>query len=162
MRRVIFLLLFFFQAIGLIKAQSSTSFSTFLSNDNPQIHFVATIGDVFISTLNNEQNMVSQGYLQKEIDYIISVPEENLPGFSLYPNPTSGKIYFGMDINPGTNIEVKQIEIFDYSGKLVYRSANLGSISRFPEMDFSNLDAGIYMVHIYFNNKQQAVRIVKI
>jgi len=162
MRLSFFIFALSFSINSFVVAQSSTSFSTLLSNDDPQIHFVATIGDVFGSTLSDNQNAISQGYLQKEIDYIISVPETDIPDFKMYPNPTTGKIYLSNDLKPGKSLNIEQIEIYDYSGRLIYISGYLGAITTLPEIDLSTYDSGIYMIHIYFNQKKQTVRIAKI
>lgn len=145
-----------------VKAQSSTSFSTLLSNDDQQIHFVSTIGDVFVTTLSNNQNTISQGYLQKEMDYVISITEERISEIILYPNPTSGKIYLSLNEYTVKDIDIEQIKVYDYCGKLISISNDLGSLSSLPEIDLSTLNAGIYMIHIYFGNTKQSIRIVKI
>ncbi len=68
----------------------------------------------------------------------------NIDGFKLYPNPvTNGKVY----INTSQNAP-KQIFIFDILGTQVLETTILG-----PELNLSDLDAGVYVLRVYEQNK---------
>lgn len=68
----------------------------------------------------------------------------DIDGFKLYPNPaTNGKVY----INTTDNAP-KKILIFDVLGTQVLETAILGS-----ELNISELDAGVYVLRVYENNK---------
>ncbi len=68
----------------------------------------------------------------------------DIDGFKLYPNPvTNGKIY----INTSQNAP-KQIFIFDVLGTKVLETTILG-----PELNLSDLDAGVYVLRVYERNK---------
>lgn len=68
----------------------------------------------------------------------------DIEGFKLYPNPvTNGKVYISTEQN-----DPKKILIFDVLGTQVLQTTILGK-----ELNVSNLDAGIYVLRVYENNK---------
>ncbi len=68
----------------------------------------------------------------------------DIDGFKLYPNPvTSGKVYISTQQN-----DAKQILIFDVLGNQVLETTILGK-----ELNVSELDAGVYVLRVYENNK---------
>lgn len=68
----------------------------------------------------------------------------DIDGFKLYPNPvTNGMLY----INTSQNAP-KQIFIFDVLGTQVLETTILG-----PELNLSELDAGVYVLRVFERNK---------
>lgn len=68
----------------------------------------------------------------------------DIEGFKLYPNPvTNGKVYISTKDNGQ-----KKILIFDVLGTQVMETRILGS-----ELNISDLDAGVYVLRVYENNK---------
>lgn len=68
----------------------------------------------------------------------------SIDGFKLYPNPvTNGKVF----INTTQNAP-KEILIFDVLGTQVLKTTILG-----PELNLSDLDAGVYVLRVYEQNK---------
>lgn len=68
----------------------------------------------------------------------------NIDGFKLYPNPvTSGKVYISTIENAP-----KKIFIFDVLGMQVLETTIIGK-----ELNLSDLDAGVYVLRVYENNK---------
>lgn len=61
---------------------------------------------------------------------------------NLYPNPTSDYVIIEADVN------IKQIDLFDFSGKLAKRVENTGFI------DMSSLASGHYIVLISLNDNR--------
>ncbi len=73
-----------------------------------------------------------------------SVGSREIDGFQLYPNPvTHGKVYINTTANAPKNIL-----IFDVLGTQVLQTTILG-----PELDLSDLDAGVYILRVFENNK---------
>lgn len=67
-----------------------------------------------------------------------------IDGFKLYPNPvTNGKIFISTNQN-----EAKKIMIYDVLGTQVLETTILGK-----ELNLSDLDAGMYVLRVYENNK---------
>lgn len=73
-------------------------------------------------------------------------------GFEIYPNPTSKFIYFKFD----TKIKPRQIQLYDYTGKLV--TASKGE----ERINVENLDPGLYFVTIKFENGTIATKKIEI
>lgn len=68
----------------------------------------------------------------------------DIDGFKLYPNPvTNGQVY----INTTQNAP-KQVLIFDVLGTQVMETTILG-----PELNVSDLDAGVYVLRVYEKDK---------
>ncbi len=73
-----------------------------------------------------------------------SSSESDISGFKLYPNPvTSGKVYINTQDNAA-----KRILVFDVLGTQVLEATILDN-----ELNVSRLDAGIYVLRVYENNK---------
>lgn len=73
-----------------------------------------------------------------------SKANSDIDGFKLYPNPvTNSRIYITtMENGP------KNISIFDVLGTKVLESRLIGK-----ELNLSSLDAGVYLLRVYENNK---------
>jgi hypothetical protein len=68
----------------------------------------------------------------------------DIDGFKLYPNPvTNGKVYISTSKN-----SPKKILIFDVLGTQVLETKIIGK-----ELNLSTLDAGVYVLRVYENNK---------
>ena len=74
----------------------------------------------------------------------LSVTNEELLGFALYPNPSQTSF--------SINLNVSQIEIYNLTGKLV--KSFEGNYTRADIFDISALNAGIYMVKVQNTNNQ--------
>ena len=83
----------------------------------------------------------------------LSIDEDALLGFSLYPNPTTTS--FSVTTN------VSDIEIYDLTGKLV--KSFKGDFNRMDSFDISSLNTGIYIVKVENNNNQvKTTKLVKL
>ncbi len=68
----------------------------------------------------------------------------HIDGFKLYPNPvTNGKVFISTNENAA-----KKILIFDVLGTQVLETTILGN-----ELNLSDLDAGVYVLRVYEQNK---------
>jgi len=84
---------------------------------------------------------------------VLSVEENELLGFTLYPNPSSTSF--------SVNINVSDIEIYDLTGKIV-KSFN-GDFSRTDTFDISSLNSGMYIVKVENNTKKiMTTKLVKL
>lgn len=75
---------------------------------------------------------------------VLSVDEEALFGFTIYPNPTNSSF--------SVNVNVSNIEVYDLTGKLV--KSFKGDFTRTDTFDISALNSGIYMVKVQNNDNQ--------
>ena len=64
----------------------------------------------------------------------------------IYPNPTEGNII----VNTG-NLTIKQLVIFNMSGKMIY-NANNSSFDTFIKLDLSFLSRGMYIIDLVDDN----------
>jgi len=85
----------------------------------------------------------------------LSVSQNTLETITLYPNPTSSKVFFD-----NSNTSFKDVTIYNYLGQVVSKSA-ITSVSNNQEIDLSNLSAGVYIVKFSNNGKSQSVKVVK-
>ncbi|SIS41144.1 Por secretion system C-terminal sorting domain-containing protein [Zobellia uliginosa] len=68
----------------------------------------------------------------------------DIKGFKLYPNPvTNGKVYIST-----SESTPKQIAIYDVLGTQVLQTQISGT-----ELNLSELDAGVYVLRVYQNNR---------
>jgi hypothetical protein len=83
----------------------------------------------------------------------LSIDEEALLGFSIYPNPTTTSF--------SVNSNVSDIEIYDLTGKLL--KSFKGDFNRTDSFDISSLNTGIYIVKVENNNNQvKTTKLVKL
>jgi 1,4-alpha-glucan branching enzyme len=83
----------------------------------------------------------------------LSIDEEALLGFSIYPNPTTTSF--------SVNTPVSDIEIYDLTGKLV--KSFKGDFNRTDAFDISGLNTGMYIVKVENNNNQvRTTKLVKL
>jgi 1,4-alpha-glucan branching enzyme len=80
--------------------------------------------------------------------------EDELPGFSYYPNPASGTINFSGEI-PGTP---RSIKIYDINGNQV-QSHQLSN-GRLEPLDVSGMKEGLYLMRIYTDNNRYTLKLM--
>jgi hypothetical protein len=69
--------------------------------------------------------------------------EENFENFSMYPNPSSGKVFFNFEKN-----QERVLTVRDISGKVILSKVTSSN----TEIDFNNYGKGIYLVNIQSEN----------
>ena len=67
---------------------------------------------------------------------------------NVYPNPTSGKLYFDLQ-----NVESLSIEMFDLMGKKVFFISDYNIAGIPTSIDISNLPNGFYIMELKINNE---------
>lgn len=114
-------------------------FSTFMLRDGDYIGNLIPTGAKDVILLVGDFNGV-QVAARSLSDLTLSVIENQIEGFAMYPNPVStGKI----SINSASR-NAKQVDIFSVIGNLVYsKTVNDGEF-----IDISNLTTGFYMVRV--------------
>ncbi|MCB0380210.1 MAG: T9SS type A sorting domain-containing protein [Flavobacteriales bacterium] len=88
----------------------------------------------------------------KYLDAIVSVNENivNDSKINIYPNPSSGKIYFN-----NTSIQY-EIHVFDMYGKIVFELPK----GNHKDIDLSNLPNGVYLIKLSNENQSQIDKII--
>ncbi|MTE26382.1 alpha-amylase family glycosyl hydrolase [Winogradskyella ouciana] len=84
---------------------------------------------------------------------VLSVEDESLFGFTIYPNPS--RTSFSINTN------VSDVEIYDLSGKMI--KSYKGDFTRIDSFDISSLNTGMYIVKVENDNKQtMTTKLVKL
>lgn len=160
MRGLFSLCIYSFLSINDVSSQSSVGFSTFLSNGDNEININATIGDVFVKTLNSETNILSQGFLQKEIHFITEIIEFSETLYFAYPNPTRGVFHIKSDIEPQDQLDINQLSVFDFSGRLLFTLIDVDKASL--ELSLSGFESGVYFIKLSFEKSEHIIRVIKV
>ncbi len=116
-----------------------------LSTDLVTLDF--TVGETVVTTIANDNSILTQGFHQTPFSQVIVIDPEPTAVFSLYPNPTSGRV-----IIEGEGI--KETNIYAITGQRVFRTNK-------TSFDISHLLAGVYIAQIETKSKLITKRIVK-
>lgn len=84
----------------------------------------------------------------------------NAGGYSIYPNPTAGKLTIEFNVTKATSI---QAEVVDAAGKVVLKQALMFNANENTQsVNLSQLSNGLYFINLTNSeNKSQSIRIVK-
>ena len=107
-------------------------------------------GNIIISSLKySSPDYVPGFYLVKSST--LSVDDNFLSNFSLYPNPSTNSVKLS-----STNTPISEISIYDLSGKLLLSKKYNSEIN--INLNISNLGAGIYLLKI---NNKKSIKLIK-
>ena len=81
----------------------------------------------------------------------LSVDDNSLSNFSLYPNPSTNSVELS-----STNTPISEISIYDLSGKLLLSKKYNSEIN--INLNISNLAPGIYLLKI---NNKKSIKLIK-
>lgn len=118
------------------------------------VNYIPTLRPGEFRIYTSERKSEGFGDIVNVYNQLITGIEEELPGFSYYPNPSSGVINFGGEI-PGTP---RRIKIFDINGNEV-QSHEL-SEGRLKPLDVSSMKKGLYLLRIYTDNNRYTLKIM--
>lgn len=108
------------------------------------------------------RNLFDMGAYECSIFVEVPEPPEEVGSqqstVSIYPNPTTGKFHI---TSSRSQIPNYKIEIVDYLGNVVAKF-NQEPGTRNPELDISNLPAGIYLIRINIDNELNTSKIIKL
>jgi subtilisin family serine protease len=107
---------------------------------------------------NNPNDRTGYGipnYYQLYLDHAMKVPENKMPSFVVYPNPTSGEFQV-----TSVKLQVTNIEIFDIVGRKLSHISYLNSHISYL-IYISHLQAGIYFLKIVSDNSFEMVKVIK-
>jgi hypothetical protein len=89
-------------------------------------------------------------------DYL-SLQDLFFNGMDIHPNPTTGMIYISND----GSTELFNIELTDLNGKVIATESGAVNGTETTEVDLSNLETGIYLIHVFNENAEKIFRVVK-
>lgn len=102
---------------------------------------------------SNQEGVLIDNFL---IQGVLSSQSNQIEGFVVYPNPSNGKVTVSM-----TTSEQVNIVLHDINGRIIYKTnfSAEGLIFN-KELDFGNLQSGIYFLNVETDGKKAAKRII--
>lgn len=92
------------------------------------------------------------------IDPLLSVDDNTLDGFTIYPNPTSGML----TITSASNLINSKVDIYDVTGRRLMDEINVKQIDdKRLSVDMSSLSSGAYFISIETNSNKIVKQIIK-
>lgn len=109
----------------------------------------STVGEPVITTLSQSSTILTQGFQQPNdiVNGLLDIEKEADGAFSVYPNPTNAKLWFGYEFTQTGKVEV---ELYDLLGqKLDYTlSEGYDSGKQIHSFDCSSYAAGNYVLSV--------------
>lgn len=115
-----------------------------------EITFALLAGDSLNDLINSAQASQTR-YINNVPDKIIEYKLSNSP-ITIFPNPTQGIIAVH------ANTEIKQIDIIDLSGRLIYSQKTYSEKNIL--LNLNELNSGIYFIKIYTNDFNELQRLI--
>jgi len=105
---------------------------------------------IAIGATGNEGNGTSSGHVRVYyLDEVLSIEEQNLSDFNIYPNPT--KSQFTIQLNPSN--QLKEVSIYNTLGQLVLTSEE-------TVINTFKLASGSYIVEITTNKGKASKKLI--
>lgn len=105
-----------------------------------------------------EVEIADSAYATNELEEALPIERyESGNQFTVYPNPTSGKLIF----------EIKEIDKYEETGELTVYDENgkrifyISKIRRFNHFDFSYLATGVYFIELKSESKTRRWKIIR-
>lgn len=109
----------------------------------------STVGEPVITTLTQGNTILTQGFQQPNdvVNGLLDIEKEADGAFSVYPNPTNAKLWFGYEFNQTGKVEVS---LYDIVGqKLDYTlSESYVDGKQIHSFDCSSYAAGNYVLSV--------------
>ncbi|MCX6351470.1 MAG: T9SS type A sorting domain-containing protein [Bacteroidetes bacterium] len=100
------------------------------------------VGEAVITTINNSNNILTQGFLQTEDSVITEIEKAvSIENLTYYPNPVREVLNIKTN-----NTSIRNIAVYDVLGKLQY------TLDYSSQIALTNLAAGFYLVRLTDNN----------
>jgi len=134
--------------------RSTISSATGSHANNGAIQIQSNIGELMVETYTGTSTVFSQGFDQPELPFFVSVVNyDQIEGGVVFPNPVSKKLFIRLN---WSNISDVVIEVYDVLGKKQEVSVLQGQFAQNSsfELDFENVENGIYFIHVVASNKQ--------
>lgn len=117
---------------------------------NSAISLEWSLGELAVSTIGTPSNLLTQGFLQPNLNIVGTEDLFDESRFAVFPNPVSGFLALRTDIQ-----DIKTIQVHDVFGRLAVQSHFQ------PVLDLNNLDSGVFIVTL-FNGRNQFLHSFKI
>ena len=132
-------------------AKSEEKLSTF-ENELMLGDWILTVQDLF----SDNGGSINSFGLEICTEVVLSVNENNLSQFDLYPNPSSGRVEVRLDSNSGQELNV---QVFDINGR-VLKTFKPNVNSNDFSFDLSELNSGIYLVKLQTQDSSTVKKLI--
>lgn len=125
--------------------------------DIPSLEVVTNLhGYTITLTVEDDNECVNEGVV-KVYNYPVGIDDPTAGNFSLFPNPTNGRIILK---NSG-NAEQVELQLVSIEGKTVFSNG----VEMIPaggelQLDFSGISSGLYLLNIMKEDETEQVRVV--
>ncbi|MBL7827894.1 MAG: T9SS type A sorting domain-containing protein [Saprospiraceae bacterium] len=123
---------------------------------------VWTIGEPVITTVSNQQHMLTQGFHQPNLLASVSTWDLNLTAFNfeVYPNPTTDFLNLTYKLQPENKLS---FQVFNAAGRAYGPIESLTSVGTHT-LDCINWPAGVYYLMVFDQKSAKAasIKIVRI
>jgi hypothetical protein len=114
------------------------------------LHVEFTLGEVCIATLSTDEIVLTQGFHQTlDTTLIDNINITEIPTFSIYPNPSQGKIQIH-----NLPIGYNELRIYDSLGALC---VSLGLQQNQNSIDLAGLSSGFYLITLSNTERNAAL-----
>ncbi|MGJ8591707.1 MAG: reprolysin-like metallopeptidase [Aquaticitalea sp.] len=87
----------------------------------------------------------------------LSVQENELVGFSLFPNPNNGE--FTLNLKSNSNQDI-QVQVYDIRGRIVFNNSYANTQTFSQPINLNSVQSGMYLVKVSDGDKQTTKKIV--
>lgn len=92
------------------------------------------------------------------VDMTTSIGEVTFDNFSVFPNPTEGRIKLNFEV---LSTDIVTVQLFDLLGRLVEEKSFYNTPTNFSEeLNFAKVPSGLYMLHVKNGNKSSTEKIL--
>lgn len=105
-----------------------------------------------------EEGALIDNFVVEGVVNPLSLEENNINGFTIYPNPTNGLLNISSDIS----LQDAKISIYDVTGRLLSRNVNINVVNNNSmEINVANLANGNYFISIENDSKKSVKQFIK-
>ncbi len=148
-QKIVFIVLLMFSFANLNAQELVGSSGDNFSNSSYSMDW--SVGEVATSTYSNATYILNEGFHQNHLA-VTQINDVAVLELKVYPNPTANCLKI---VSESTDFDLK---ISDLSGKILLTKK---ICSTQTSIDFSDYDAGIYLLTIKQNNKVETFKIIK-
>jgi subtilisin-like proprotein convertase family protein len=115
--------------------------------------WVLTVEDTF----NQDGGAITEFTVEICADSSLSIDENTLEGFAIFPNPNKGEFTVKLNSNSGNDIN---IDVFDIRGRKIYNNSYANGSNFNQLVKLNNVQSGLYLVTITDGDKNVTRKIV--
>jgi len=128
---------------------------------NNEVQLDWTLGEVMTATLENNTNILSQGFQQPYLEITsINKLSSAFGNIKIFPNPTHDWINFDLTLNQNTTVLIR---LFDTNGKLIWENKKQETLIT-DKLNLKYFSSGNYILNFSCDKEQfsQSFQILKI